>query len=98
MRAVGIRALKDSLSEYVRLAASGEVVLVTDRDVVVAELTAPQTSRSSRPADALLADLIRRGLITPAPLAGAGPPMCASVVVGEAGDVLSELSADRGDR
>ncbi len=98
MRSVGIRALKDSLSEYVRLAASGEVVLVTDRDVVVAELTAPQASRSSRPADALLADLVRRGVITPAPLMGAGPPLQAPIVLGERGDVLAELSADREDR
>ena len=29
---VGIKVLKNQLSEYVRLAASGETVLVTDRD------------------------------------------------------------------
>lgn len=38
MRAVGIKALKNKLSEYVRVAAEGETVLVTDRDRVVAEL------------------------------------------------------------
>jgi len=38
MRAVGLKVLKNKLSEYVRLAASGETVLVTDRDRVVAEL------------------------------------------------------------
>ncbi len=38
MRAVGIKTLKAKLSEYVRLAKSGETVLVTDRDEVVAEL------------------------------------------------------------
>jgi prevent-host-death family protein len=38
MRSVGINILKNKLSEYVRLAASGETVLVTDRDRVVAEL------------------------------------------------------------
>ena len=38
MRAVGVKVLKNKLSEYVRLAASGETVLVTDRDRVVAEL------------------------------------------------------------
>jgi len=37
MRAVGIKVLKNRLFEYVRLAASGESVLVTDRDRVVAE-------------------------------------------------------------
>ncbi|MGH6981402.1 MAG: type II toxin-antitoxin system Phd/YefM family antitoxin [Stellaceae bacterium] len=32
MRSVGIKVLKNKLSEYVRLAAAGETVLVTDRD------------------------------------------------------------------
>jgi len=36
MRSVGIKALNSRLSEYVRLAASGETILVTDRDRVVA--------------------------------------------------------------
>jgi len=38
MRSVGIKQLKARLSKYVRLAGRGEVVLVTDRDKVVAEL------------------------------------------------------------
>jgi hypothetical protein len=38
MRAVGIKILKNKLSEYVRRAAAGESVLVTDRDRVVAQL------------------------------------------------------------
>ena len=32
MRSVGIKVLNSKLSEYVRLAASGETILVTDRD------------------------------------------------------------------
>ena len=44
MRAVGIKVLKDKLSEYVRLAAAGESVLVTDRDRVVAQLGPPPPS------------------------------------------------------
>jgi prevent-host-death family protein len=31
MRSVGLKMLKNKLSEYVRLAAGGETVLVTDR-------------------------------------------------------------------
>ena len=38
MRSVGTKVLNSRLSEYVRLAASGETTLVTDRDRVVAEL------------------------------------------------------------
>jgi prevent-host-death family protein len=38
MRMVGLKILKNKPSEYVRLAAAGETVLVTDRSRVVAEL------------------------------------------------------------
>jgi prevent-host-death family protein len=34
MRTVGIKVLKNKLSEYVRAAEAGETVLVTDRDRV----------------------------------------------------------------
>jgi antitoxin (DNA-binding transcriptional repressor) of toxin-antitoxin stability system len=46
MRVVGIKVLKNRLSEYVRLAERGETILVTDRDRVVAELGPPEASRS----------------------------------------------------
>jgi antitoxin (DNA-binding transcriptional repressor) of toxin-antitoxin stability system len=38
MKAVGIKVLKAKLSEYLRMVKSGETVLVTERDEVVAEL------------------------------------------------------------
>jgi len=38
MKVVGIKQLKASLSEYIRLAKTGETVLVVERDQVVAEL------------------------------------------------------------
>jgi antitoxin (DNA-binding transcriptional repressor) of toxin-antitoxin stability system len=38
VKSVGIRQLKARLSEYVRLARSGELILVTDREEIVAEL------------------------------------------------------------
>lgn len=38
MRFVGIKKLKARLSAYVRLARGCEIILVSDRDVVVAEL------------------------------------------------------------
>ena len=38
MRAVGVRELKNRLSEYLRLVRAGERVLVTDRGQVIAEL------------------------------------------------------------
>src|SRR5205807_2112630 len=38
MRTVGLKILKNKLSEYVRLAAAGETVVITDRGRVVAEI------------------------------------------------------------
>ena len=38
MKAVGVKQLKARLSEYLRLVKTGETVLITDRDEVVAEL------------------------------------------------------------
>lgn len=66
MRAVGLRMLKSHLSEYVRLAASGETVLVTDRERVVAEIVPPGEGRARSSQDALLADAVRKGWLTPA--------------------------------
>jgi prevent-host-death family protein len=41
METVGIRELKNRLSAYIRKVEAGDVVLVTDRGVVVAELVPP---------------------------------------------------------
>lgn len=94
MRVVGIEELKDQLGEYVRAAAAGEVVLVTDRNRVVAELVPPASGRAVSPADALLADAVRQGWVTPAPLAGSGTPPRRPVA--PLADILAELNDDRG--
>ena len=41
MRAAGVREVKNRLSEYLRLVAQGETVLVTDHGRVVAQLAPP---------------------------------------------------------
>ena len=41
METVGIRELKNKLSAYVRKVEAGDVVIVTDRGRVVAELVPP---------------------------------------------------------
>ncbi len=96
MRAVGLKVLKNELSEYVRLAARGETVLVTDRDRVVAELTAPRAGRSEWLADAQIAALVRDGVLRP-PLVPRGtvPPR---LPVAPTEGVLAELEADRDER
>ena len=70
MKSVGIKVLKNKLSEYVRLASTGETILITDRDQVVAELTAPRAERSPILADAMLADAVRYGWLKPPVLSG----------------------------
>jgi antitoxin (DNA-binding transcriptional repressor) of toxin-antitoxin stability system len=74
MRAVGLKVLKNKLSEYVRLAERGETILVTDRDRVVAEIVPPDTSRSPSVSDAILAEAVRQGWITPPALPASGVP------------------------
>jgi antitoxin (DNA-binding transcriptional repressor) of toxin-antitoxin stability system len=94
MRAVGLKVLKNKLSEYVRLAASGETVLVTDRDRVVAELVPPREGRSALLSDALLADAVRNGWISAPLVADRSPPPRLPVASFE--QILSEH--DRSDR
>ena len=65
MKVVGIKELKNKLSEYIRLAKSGEVVLVTDRGDVVAELRAPTPWKDPMMDNPRFAVAVRQGLITP---------------------------------
>ena len=92
-----MKVLNSRLSEYVRLAAAGETVLVTDRDRVIAEIGPPRETRSPILADALLADAVRRGwLMPPALLGGGAPPPAAPVA--PLCELLGELDADRLER
>lgn len=95
MRAVGLKTLKNKLSEYIRLASRGETVLVTDRDRVVAEITPPAATRAERLSDVHLAALVRDGLLRP-PLVPRGtvPPRRP---VAPTDDLLAELDQDRAD-
>jgi antitoxin (DNA-binding transcriptional repressor) of toxin-antitoxin stability system len=75
MRTVGIRELKNRLSEYIRHVRSGESVLVTDRGEVIAELSPPGRGLTDASVPAGLLGLARRGLLT------LGSPGDASVYV-----------------
>src|SRR5262245_40605005 len=96
MRAVGLKILKNKLSEYVRLAQGGETILVTDRDRVVAELVPPREGRSPAVADAVLAELVRKGWLTPPPHRfTSGAPR---TPVAPFEELMRELDRDRADR
>lgn len=64
MKTVGVRELKNRLSEYLRHVRAGEVVLVTDRGEVVAELTPPGQGTTDGSVPHGLLALARRGLVT----------------------------------
>ncbi len=60
METVGIRELKNRLSAYIRKVAAGDVVIVTDRGVVVAELVPPGWQRPAVDVHPGLLELVRR--------------------------------------
>jgi antitoxin (DNA-binding transcriptional repressor) of toxin-antitoxin stability system len=97
MKAVGLKVLKNKLSEYVRLAAAGETILVTDRDRVVAELGPPDPDRQAFLADEGMARLVRDGVITPARSRRKGP-LPHTEGVAPLAQILAELDEDRADR
>ncbi|HWD60358.1 MAG TPA: type II toxin-antitoxin system prevent-host-death family antitoxin [Stellaceae bacterium] len=96
MRTVGLKVLKNKLSEYVRIAAAGETVVVTDRNRVVAELVPPHPKRPLSD-DAFVAQGVREGWLTPAKAPhGPLPPRRAPLVKFE--DLMREIEEDREDR
>jgi antitoxin (DNA-binding transcriptional repressor) of toxin-antitoxin stability system len=99
MKEVGIRELKNRLSEYIRQVREGEVIMVTDRGEVVAELRSPV-----EPENELLrkypglAEMARKGLAR-LPLKphrpGLYPRLTSLTPPGTAARLLDE---ERGDR
>jgi len=98
MRAVGVRDLKANLSRYLREVERGEVVLVTDRGRVVAELRAAPVS--ARPESSVERGL--RLLATRIPLSILEPHdpsvYAVSPLRAEAGTARRLLDDERGDR
>jgi prevent-host-death family protein len=97
MKVVGLRELKNRLSEYVRLVRNGEEVLVTDRGAVVAELVPPGRVPVNSNVPAALMDLAARGLLTiGAPNDPAAYPKLTPVL--PPGRAASLLDEERGPR
>jgi antitoxin (DNA-binding transcriptional repressor) of toxin-antitoxin stability system len=97
MRMVGLRELKNSLSEVIRQVRAGEEVLVTDRGEVVAEIRQPAPPGANRDPHPGLAALARRGsLILGAPNDPAlYTPSGLRLPEGTAASLLDEERADR---
>jgi antitoxin (DNA-binding transcriptional repressor) of toxin-antitoxin stability system len=96
MRSIGLKLLKDKLGEYIDLAAGGETILVTDRERVVAEIVPPQPGRSMPLAEALRAEEVGEGWLTPPALAGRDPPPRQPVMTFR--QLMEGLQHDREDR
>ena len=97
MRTVGIKALNSQLSKYVKLAASGETILVTNRGRVVAEIRPPHATGYPRLDDPVLAEMVRKGELMPPTRPGNGrPPRGKSVM--PLAEILRDLDEDRADR
>ncbi len=65
MKAVGIKNLKNNLSRYLNLVREGEIVYVTDRDEIIAEIHKPVSAptRVISRWDAFLNELERKGSV-----------------------------------
>lgn len=96
MRSAGLKVLRNRLSECVRLAASGEILLVTDRGRVVAELGPPAYGRALETAGPLLAEALRSGALR-SPLTATADPQPRRPVAPWA-ELPRELDADRSER
>ena len=99
MKSVGVKQLKSRLSEYLRLVRNGEIVLVTDRDEVVAELR-PTRKRpgSADSLDEILDSLAERGELTRAILPKRRWKWRAiglGLAAGSANALLDEIRGDR---
>jgi antitoxin (DNA-binding transcriptional repressor) of toxin-antitoxin stability system len=93
MRTVGLKVLKNKLSEYVRLAASGETVVVTDRNRVVAELGPPRGKPES-----VIERGVREGWIRAAVRGPDWPPRGKPVPGLTFEQLMADLERDREDR
>ena len=97
MITVGIKALKNDLSQHIRAAAAGEIVRVTDRGVVVAEIRAPSPVPAKMSERELLDDLVRRGLATAATVAPSAPLPPRQPIM-SFDEMMRDLDESRSDR
>lgn len=96
MRSVGIKALKNKLSAYVRAAEAGETILVTDRDRVVAELVPAQADRNKQLESEFFARGVREGWLTLPTATGPLPPPPKGIMT--LAELMEDLDKDREDR
>ncbi|MBV8889468.1 MAG: type II toxin-antitoxin system prevent-host-death family antitoxin [Alphaproteobacteria bacterium] len=98
MTKIGLKALKNNLSQYVRRAAAGETIVITDRGRTVAELTPAREVPDRYKDHPILARGIREGWITPAENPEAPLPPRNPIPGYTLEQLLADLDQDREDR
>jgi prevent-host-death family protein len=94
MHTVGMKILKNKLSEYVRLAAAGETIVITDRGRAIAELVPPRPPQH----ESFIERGVREGWLTPAKNRGGVPPRPKPVPGLTFEQLMADLERDREDR
>jgi antitoxin (DNA-binding transcriptional repressor) of toxin-antitoxin stability system len=97
MRKVGIKALKNGLSGYIRAVAAGETLLVTDRDRVVAEIRPALPESEGTEAERGWAELVRLGVVTPARIPPEAPMPPRRTPIMSIEEMLRDLDEARSD-
>jgi prevent-host-death family protein len=98
MRTVGLKTLKDKLSEYVRAAAAGETVIITDRGRAVAQINPAQPIADRYKGHPALARGVREGWVTPAENPDGVPPPARPIPGITFERLMADLARDRSDR
>ncbi len=94
MRKVGLKILKNKLSEYVRLAAAGETIVVTDRNRAVAEIVPPRRHDQ----ESFIERGVREGWLRPAKRPFQPLPPRRPIPGYTLEQLLADLDRDREDR
>lgn len=97
MQTVGIKALKNDLSRYIRAAEAGETVLVTDRNRVVAQLVPAGEPAALTYAEQQYRAMIREGILHPAKAPLVGPPPRSEPTMSFE-ELMRDLDESRADR
>ncbi len=97
MREVGLKTLKNKLSEFIRAAAAGETIVVTDRGRPIAEITPPRPVPDRYKDHPVLARGIREGWIRPAVRGPDWPPKPVPIEGYTLEQLLADLDEDRKD-
>jgi prevent-host-death family protein len=95
MKQVGLKTLKNKLSEYVRLAAAGETIVITDRGCAVAEIVPLRGQTGLTPFEE---QGVREGWLTPASDRSGTPPLRKPIKGLTLEKLMADLDRDREDR